>query len=122
MSDQLQTALISLLGALVVSMPLTIRRLTKARLDFAAAERKQSETTAEALADLRRRLDECEEKHTAAMKEIDGLRRQCASDNDLLLRLGEKSEQDEAIMRGMRIELDDLRKVLQGGRYVRAGG
>lgn len=141
MTPDLQHALVALLGAFVVAIPLTAPHVPKwldawfkgraAKADAetkvllakaeatkaeADARRTSSETNAEAFTDLRHRLDDCERKHEVADKKIEAMERQSASDAVLLERFHKKMEQDEAVIRGMRIEMSELRAAISGER------
>lgn len=147
MSPEVQQALISLLGAVALAVPLTARaipgaidRWSKAKADLkkaeadavvkhAEAERLEAEAAKSALDDFRKRLDDCEKKHADQLQRIEHLQRQSASDNELLERFAAQLEQnkidleqgrvervrDEGVMRGMRMEIDELRSIIQTG-------
>lgn len=121
----------------VRAIPGVIERWSKARADAirAAAETKrtsaetekiEAETAAAALADLRKRLDESERKHENCAREVDALKRQSRADGELLEKLHSKMEtdevesrkrmeRDEKLIRGLRTEIDELRRILKAG-------
>jgi len=151
MNPHLQEALITLLGAMALGVPLTARAIpraidqwTKAKADAkraqsdalrtsAETEKLEAETAAAALLDLRRRLDDCEakhkisdQKHLEQQAEINGLQQRAILDQNLLEQFQAKMEADEAarardegLIRGMKVELDELRRIVStGGRHA----
>jgi len=131
-ASQAIAALVAALVAFVSGGALQriVERWSKARATAVVLEAKteQAEANAihETLRDLRKRLDDCERKHDEQRErghrqdeQLAMMQRQIDADAVLIERLAAKAEADETLIRGMRAELDELRRVMRGATPLR---
>lgn len=88
----------------------------KAREDAAAADLIGAQTVREALADLRRRLDDCEKKHTEAATAMEHMQKQIDADTEALEAFARGIEERDKVIDGLRKEVADLRRTISTGR------
>lgn len=131
--SNIQDVLVQLAGAAVIAVPLVVRampaaleRWSKAKetvanaaMKKAEAERISATTTSTALTDFMARLDECEKQHKEAAalalaqgEQIRALQHMHVLDAEMLAKCSDKIDTDDAVIRGLRNEIAELRRSL----------
>lgn len=86
-----------------------------AALTRAQADKLSAETAQHALTDFRKRLDDCETRHTLQDAEIEGLHRMRDADQLVIAKFAGELQKSEDLIRGLRSQVNELERIVQSG-------